>query len=107
MVQTESICTSNPAVIDELNSPRFRYTHIEFHVDDHKLFHGTNNNERFGGRLSVLNPNPDRPLIFFGQDESIFHQYIFTNKAWVGPDGTTALIPKDDGLGLMVSAFVS
>ena len=111
----ETICATNPTLREELNSPGFCYdpegsgsnTHIEFHVDDHSLFQATTNNEHFGGRLSFLNPKPDRPLICFGQDESIFRQYIFSNKAWVAPDGTSALIPKDEGLGLMVSAFVS
>jgi hypothetical protein len=55
-------------------------------------------NECFGVRLPLLKPNPDWPLICFGQDESIFHQFIFSNKAWMGPDGTTALLPRDDGL---------
>ena len=27
--------------------------------------------------------------------------------AWVAPDGTTVLVPKDDGQGLMISAFQS
>jgi hypothetical protein len=48
-----------------------------------------------------------RPLISFGQDESIFRQCIFTGRAWVAPDGTRGLISKDEGQGVMVSAFVS
>jgi hypothetical protein len=43
----------------------------------------------------------------FGQDECIVKQYLFTQKSWNGPNGETALIPKGDGLGVMISAFVS
>ena len=48
-----------------------------------------------------------KPLIIFGQDEFIFKQYTFTKKAWVGPNGEKMLIPKDDGQGIMISAFQS
>ena len=30
-----------------------------------------------------------------------------TNKSWVAPDGEIVLVPKDDGQGLMISAFQS
>ena len=30
-----------------------------------------------------------------------------TNKSWVGPNGETVAVPKDDGQGLMISAFQS
>jgi len=30
-----------------------------------------------------------------------------TNKAWVGPNGETVAVPKDEGQGLMISAFQS
>jgi hypothetical protein len=43
----------------------------------------------------------------FGQDECIVKQYLFTQKSWNGPNREQALIPKDDGLGVMMSAFVS
>jgi hypothetical protein len=58
---------------------------------------------RFGGHLSVR-IEMDTTLIIFGHDESIFKQY---HTAWVAPDGTTVLVPKDDGQGLMISAFQS
>jgi hypothetical protein len=51
-------------------------------------------------------PN-NRPLICFGQDECIFKQYLFTGKAWKLPDGQKPIIPKDEGLGVMVSSIVS
>jgi hypothetical protein len=46
-------------------------------------------------------------LICFGQDECIFKQYLFTGKAWTMPDGQKPIIPKDEGLGVMVSDTVS
>ena len=36
-----------------------------------------------------------------------FKQYSFTKKAWKSSDGSMALIPKDEGAGVMISAFVS
>lgn len=80
---------------------------IEFHVDDHPMFQENLSHTQFGGSLSVRNPKPNRPLIAFGQDECIFKQYIFTTKVWSAPDGTKGLVPKDEGLGVMISAFVS
>jgi hypothetical protein len=74
---------------------------IEYHVDDHLLFQQQMNDDestKFGGNLSVRNPNPDRPLIAFGQDECIFKQYLFTTKAWVTQDGKKGLVPKNEGL---------
>jgi hypothetical protein len=48
-----------------------------------------------------------RQLIVFGQDTCIVKQYLFTQKSWNGPNGETAFIPNNDGLGVMISAFVS
>ena len=49
----------------------------------------------------------EKPLILIGQDESIFKQYLLTNSQWALPDGQKALLPKDEGQGIMISAFVS
>jgi hypothetical protein len=46
-------------------------------------------------------------MFSFGHDECIFFQYIFTRKAWKGPKGELAVIPKDEGYGIMISAFQS
>ena len=43
----------------------------------------------------------------FGQDESVFNQFLLGNRQWVGPEGQRALLPKTDGLSLMISAFQS
>ena len=43
--------------------------------------------------------------MLWGQDEAIFKQFLVSSKAWIGPNGETALVPKDKGLGIMVSLF--
>jgi hypothetical protein len=81
---------------------------IEYHVDDHPhLQKMMNESTLFGGNLSVRKPADAKPLVSFGQDEAIFKQYSFTPKAWTSPDGEKPIIPKDEGLGVMISAFVS
>jgi hypothetical protein len=40
-------------------------------------------------------------------DEIIVKQFSFTHKSWNGPNHEQALIPKDDGLGVMISPFDS
>ena len=37
----------------------------------------------------------------------IFKQYVFTKKSWVKPQGQTAITPKEEGQGIMISSFVS
>ena len=82
-------------------------TYIEFHVDDNETLTAIGDTMPFGGNLSVRKPLHKKPLIIFGQDECIFKQYIFRNKCWNGPNGEVPLMPKDEGQGLMISAFVS
>jgi hypothetical protein len=41
----------------------------------------------------------------FGHDKAIFKQFSLTKKSWCGPNGETVLLPKDEGQGLMISAF--
>ena len=36
-----------------------------------------------------------------------FNQHLISSRQWVGPDGLRALLPKTDGLSLMMSAFQS
>ena len=83
-------------------------TWVEFHINDHPSFQRRmNGSTNFGANLSVFKPPNSKALIGFGQDESILKQYAFTTKAWTAPDGTRGLIPKDEGAGVMISAFVS
>ena len=81
---------------------------VEYHVDTCRGFIDRMKEQTvFGGNLSVrMNPD-ERPLISFGQDECIVKQYSFTNKSWTGPNREQALIPKDDGLGVVMSGFAS
>ena len=81
-------------------------TYIKFHVDDSEKCTEIGNNMPFGGYLSVRKPKNEKPLIIFGQDECIYKQFIFRNKCWIGPNGESPLMPKDEGQGLMVSGFV-
>ena len=61
----------------------------------------------FGGRLSVRMEAGVRPLIKIGQDEAIQKQYSFNTKEWVGTNGQRSLVPKDEGLGIMISMYQS
>ena len=60
----------------------------------------------FGGNLSVRKPIDARTVISVGQDEAIFKQFTFLTKMWVGPHGERPLLPKDEGAGTMISAFI-
>ena len=43
--------------------------------------------------------------MLIGQDESTYHQYIFSKKHWKGPTGLNFILPKGEGEILMVSGF--
>jgi hypothetical protein len=45
--------------------------------------------------------------MIFGQHKSVFHQFTLTTKNWAGPKGEWALLPKSDGIAVMMSAFTS
>ncbi len=81
---------------------------VELHVDasDQLLLLGNVNGD-FGGNLSVRFPTGSKPLISFGHDESIYKQFLISLKTWTGPDGEKNIAPKDDGMGMMISAFQS
>ena len=75
------------------------------HVDDH---HFENCDVGpYGGNLSVRMPEGRKPIIIFGQDESIFNQFSSRGRQWTGPTGQRAIMPKSSGEGLMISAFQS
>jgi hypothetical protein len=83
---------------------------VEFHVDDYDLLHGVAEEMGFGafrGNLSVRKPPDVKPLMIFGQDESVYSQFLFGSCQWVGPQGQHPLLLKTDGLSLMVSALQS
>ena len=80
---------------------------IELHVDDHEEFQVACRSVPFGGNVSVRKPVGQRKLMMFGQDEVIFRQFLMWMYSWTLPDGTKQLVPKDDGMGLMLSSFCS
>jgi hypothetical protein len=55
--------------------------------------------------LSVRKKKEKKPVMILGQDKSIFKQYTLIKNSWSDPNGTRALLPKDEGQGVMVSAF--
>ena len=80
---------------------------VEYHIDTTHTFEDRLSNLRFGGNLSVRKPIDSKTVIYVGQDEAIFKQFLFLSKMWVGPSGQRPLLPKEEGAGTMVSAFVS
>jgi hypothetical protein len=80
-------------------------TYMEMHVDDNPVFQEECSNLPYGAHLSVRKKKEQKPVMMLGQDECIFKQFALTKKSWSLPDGTRQLLPKDDGHGIMVSAF--
>jgi hypothetical protein len=80
---------------------------IEYHIDVSYHFEDKLAGCPFGGNLSIRKPIAAKPVIYVGQDEAIFKQFLFSHKMWVAPGGQQALLPKDEGSGIMVSAFVT
>ena len=78
---------------------------VEYHIDASYTFDERLDLLPFGGSLSVRKPIDSRPVIFVGQDEAIFKQFLFLSKMWVGPNGERPLLPKDEGAGTMISTF--
>jgi hypothetical protein len=83
---------------------------FEYHVDsfaaDNELLKEMVTTS-LGGNLSVQFPQGSKPLIIFGHDECIFKQFLMPGKQWYGPNRETYVVPKDDGMGVMISAFQS
>ncbi len=78
---------------------------IEFHVDNINMKLIGDNVGPFGGNASVRCPAGSRPLIIFGQDESIFNQFSHSGCQWLGPLGQRSIMPKSAGMGIMLSAL--
>jgi hypothetical protein len=81
----------------------------EYHVDCHDSFREliSENNQQYGGNLSVRKDNEKRPCICVGEDKSAYSQFTFSSKTWKGPNGEEMLKPKGEGETLMVAAFCS
>jgi hypothetical protein len=74
---------------------------VEFHVDDFDLLHQdaeASGFGAFGGNLSVQKPpNTSKPLMIFGQDESVYSQFlVLGNQQWVGPQARSTPTPSKD-----------
>jgi hypothetical protein len=86
---------------------------LEFHVDYwNRIIAAADANQQSiqnekKPTTSVRVSSQTRPLIIVGQDESVFAQYLLGSKTWVGPKGQRPLLPKTEGDGYMLSAFVS
>jgi hypothetical protein len=82
---------------------------VEFHVDDHDCIQDYANEMygAYGGNISIRTPADCKPLVIFGQDESIFNRFLFGSKQWVGPSGERSILPKSTGMGLMISSYQS
>jgi hypothetical protein len=81
---------------------------VEYYIDSST---GTFFDERLrqlplGGNLSVRKPIGTNVVMFVGQDEAIFKQFLFHSMMWVGPSGERPLLPKDEGIGTMISAYI-
>jgi hypothetical protein len=87
---------------------------IEFHVDYWTRCTAQQDQEpepevreKKEASLSVRVSSGAKPIMIIGQDESVFAQYLLGSKTWVGPKGQRPLLPKSEGDGYMLSAFVS
>ncbi len=80
---------------------------VEYHVDTHEAFQKAMESEMwFGGRRSVRYQD-GKLLIILGHDKMIIKQYLLAKKGWTGQNGQVGFVPKDDGIGLMISAIQS
>jgi hypothetical protein len=79
---------------------------VEYHVDTCDLFQQQMNEEtKYGGRRSVKYKE-GKMLIIWGHNEAIVKQFALTKKM-EGPNRETAIVPKDEGAGIRISAFQS
>ena len=81
---------------------------VEYHVDDLPIDTVADLElGPFGAHLSVRRDANLPVVMFIGQDEAIYKQFLFLSKMWTGPKGERALLPKDEGTGVMISAFIN
>jgi len=89
---------------------------IELHVDaiadekfsdlHHLIERAEARNNGVGANQSYFRRDKgNKILLSIGQDECIFKQFLMMKKAWQNKNGRFRLRPKDDGRGIMVSAF--
>ena len=78
---------------------------VEYHIDACEKFHELMEDSEFGGNLSKNFEEGTKPVIVLGHDECIFKQNQFTSKSWTSDTGKRTILPKDEGAGVMISAF--
>jgi hypothetical protein len=87
------------------NHPESRERMLEYHFDTCNLFQERMNDKtQLGGRRSVRYPD-GKMLVVWGYDVCIVKQYTLSKKLWIGTNGKTAIVAKDEGCGIMISAF--
>ena len=86
----------------KLNGIEYNEYHMDTHIclryEDHRPFEY---------KTSIRKPIHLKPLIMFGQDESPYHQFVFSNKNWKSDTGASHIQPKGLGEILMISGFQS
>ena len=75
----------------------------EWHQDPTGIYNRQEKKPTTSIRVSVR----CQPIMIVGQNESVFAQYLLGSKTWVGLKGQRPLLPKSEGDGFMLSAFVS
>ena len=79
---------------------------VEYQVFDHPYLHDyALDQHEFGGQFRHGLPENERVLLL-GQDECVLHQFTTHKKRWSGPDGQSALQPKNEGTGYHMSGIV-
>ena len=71
---------------------------VEYHIDASYEFEERLALLPFGGSLSVRKPIDSNTVIYIGQDEAIFKQFLFLMKMWVGPYGERPISQKMKGM---------
>ena len=66
-----------------------------------------NGEERFGGKPSARRDQSKKMMVKIGHGEAIVKQFTLSKKSWYGPNGEAALLPKEEGLGIMLSGLMS
>ena len=83
---------------------------VEYHSDILSQFQGivekSGEKGKFGGCLGIRMNLGECPVICFGQEKSIFKQYIFTKKMW-NQKGKLQIVLKDKEYVVMILALQS
>ena len=79
---------------------------VEFRIDDCEEFIYLIKGTHDGGFISVRFLGVKRLVIIICHDECV-KAIHFSSKSWTGPYGETLLVPKDEGMGIIISYFQS